>query len=131
MCTWAKIILLRESGNALFSQSNKWVPIISIWSIFNNSFKRCLLDYMMDMKRKKIYEFFTWPQYHRGELMVFLRNRSLFSIHLCRNLFLESFCLYVFLKCLKRLPYLPLFATNSNDLSHLEQKISWNLQSTF
>ena len=72
----------RDSGNASFPQSKKWVSIILIWSIFNNSLERRFLAWVYDgHEKKKRYELSAWPQEHRVDPMIFLRNRSLFSAH--------------------------------------------------
>ena len=62
------------------------MSIILIWSIFTISVKiRFLIDYIRCMN-KKWFESSTWPQEHRAEPMMFLRNISLFSLRLCSNL---------------------------------------------
>ena len=83
----SKNYFVRDSGNASFPQSKKWVSKILIWSIFNNSLKNRFLACLYNgHEKKKWYEFYTWPQEHKEEPMMFFRNISLFSKQLCRNL---------------------------------------------
>ena len=75
--------LVRDSGNASFPQTKKMsvnnINLVNLQQFIKKRF--ILLVYIMDTKGKKWYEFSTWPQEHRGEPMMYLRNRSLFNIH--------------------------------------------------